>query len=251
MATPARTAPEPIRIDRPAVEELATSLRGDLIGPDDPAYDGHRRVWNGSIDRHPALIARCTGVEDVRAAVGFARTHGLLVAVRGGGHSFPGYSVCDAGMVIDLSPMKRIRVDAATRTARVGAGVLLGELDRETQAHGLAVPAGIVTHTGIAGLTLGGGIGWIMRKHGLTIDNLLSVEMVTADGASVGGERHQQRRPVLGGSRWRRQLRDRDRVRVPAAPAGTRCLRRSGLLADGAGPRGTALLPRLDRRLPR
>ncbi|TWF81165.1 FAD/FMN-containing dehydrogenase [Pseudonocardia hierapolitana] len=185
MATPARTAHESVRLDRPAVEELATGLRGELIGPDDPAYDEHRRVWNGSIDRHPALIARCTGVEDVVAAVGFARTHGLLVAVRGGGHSFPGYSACDAGMVIDLSPMKRIRVDPATRTARVGAGVLLGELDRETQAHGLAVPAGIVTHTGIAGLTLGGGIGWIMRKYGLTIDNLLSVEMVTADGESV------------------------------------------------------------------
>jgi FAD/FMN-containing dehydrogenase len=185
MATPAKTAHEPIRVGRPAVEELATGFRGDLIDPDDPAYEQHRRIWNGSIDRHPALIARCTGVEDVEAAVRFARTHGLLVAVRGGGHSFPGYSVCDGGMVIDLSPMKRIRVDTATRTARVDAGVLLGELDRETQAYGLAVPAGIVTHTGIAGLTLGGGIGWIMRKYGLTIDNLLSVEMVTADGESV------------------------------------------------------------------
>jgi FAD/FMN-containing dehydrogenase len=127
MATPTK---EPIRLDRRAVEEFGTVLRGDLIGPLDPGYEQHRRVWNGSIDRRPALIARCAGPEDVRAAVGFARTHGLLVAVRGGGHSFPGYSVCDGGMVIDLSPMKRIRVDADARTVRVDAGVLLGELDR-------------------------------------------------------------------------------------------------------------------------
>jgi FAD/FMN-containing dehydrogenase len=185
MATPTRTAHEPVRLDQRAVKELGTALRGELIGPHDPAYEQHRRVWNGSIDRRPALIARCAGAADVRAAVRFARTHDLRVAVRGGGHSFPGYSVCDDGMVIDLSPMKGVRVDPATRTARVRAGVLLGELDRETQAFGLAVPAGIVTHTGISGLTLGGGIGWIMRKYGLTIDNLLSVEMVTADGASV------------------------------------------------------------------
>jgi FAD/FMN-containing dehydrogenase len=185
MATPTRTAHEPVRLDQRAVKELGPALRGDLIGPHDPAYEQHRRVWNGSIDRRPALIARCAGAADVRAAVRFARTHDLRVAVRGGGHSFPGYSVCDGGMVIDLSPMKGVRVDPATRTARVHAGVLLGELDRETQAFGLAVPAGIVTHTGVSGLTLGGGIGWIMRKYGLTIDNLLSVQMVTADGGSV------------------------------------------------------------------
>lgn len=172
-------------IGRIAVDELQASFRGDLVSPADAGYDEHRRVWNGSIDRHPALIARCTGVADVRAAIRFARLHGLRAAVRGGGHSFPGLSVCDDGMVIDLAPMKGIRVDPVARTARVQAGVLLGELDRETQEFGLAVPSGIVTHTGVAGLTLGGGIGWIMRKHGLTVDQLISVDLVTVDGELV------------------------------------------------------------------
>jgi FAD/FMN-containing dehydrogenase len=172
MSTLIRRKAESIRLDRRAVDEFATVLRGNLLEPSDDAYERHRRVWNGSIDRHPALIVRCAGVADVIAAVRFARTHGLLMAVRGGGHSFPGYSVCDGGMVVDLSPMKGIRVDPVARTVRAQAGVLLGELDRETQQFGLAVPAGIVTHTGLAGLTLGGGIGFIMRRYGLTIDNL-------------------------------------------------------------------------------
>jgi FAD/FMN-containing dehydrogenase len=142
-------------------------------------------MWNGSIDRHPALIARCAGVADVMEAVRFARSHGLLVAVRGGGHSYPGLSVCDGGLVIDLSLMKGVRVDPEARTVRAQAGLLLGELDREAQAFGLAVPAGFVSHTGRAGLTLGGGIGFFMRKFGLTIDNLLSVDLITADGEFV------------------------------------------------------------------
>src|SRR5687768_13811892 len=157
-----------------ALDQLQETFRGEVLGPDDVGYDEHRKVWNGSIDRRPGVIARCAGVADVRAAVRFAREQDLLVAVRGGGHSFPGLSTCDDGMLIDLGPMKGIRVDPGSRTARVQAGVLLGELDRETQAFGLAVPSGIVTHTGVAGLTLGGGIGWIMRKYGLTIDNLVS-----------------------------------------------------------------------------
>ncbi|WP_129668413.1 FAD-binding oxidoreductase [Phytoactinopolyspora endophytica] len=164
---------------------LESSLVGELIRPSDPDYDRHRRVWNGSIDRRPSLIARCAGTADVAATVRFAREHELLTAVRSGGHSFPGLSVCDGGIVVDLSMMKGVRVDPERRTVRVQAGVLIGELDRETQAFGLAVPAGIVTHTGVAGLTLGGGIGWIMRKYGLTIDQLLSVDVVTADGESV------------------------------------------------------------------
>lgn len=172
-------------MDGTAVDELQTSFRGEIIRPDDAGYDEHRKVWNGSIDRRPALIARCTGVADVRAAIRLARSQDLLVAVRGGGHSFPGLSVCDNGMLIDLGPMKGIRVDPDARTVRVQAGVLLGELDRETQEFGLAVPSGIVTHTGVAGLTLGGGIGWVMRKHGLTIDQLLSVDVITADGELV------------------------------------------------------------------
>ncbi|HBH59364.1 MAG TPA: FAD-linked oxidase [Arthrobacter bacterium] len=172
-------------IDGAAVDELQASFRGEIVRPDDAGYDEHRKVWNGSIDRRPALIARCTGIADVRAAVRLARSQDLLVAVRSGGHSFPGLSVCDDGMLIDLGPMKEIRVDPEARTVRVQAGVLLGELDRETQESGLAVPSGIVTHTGMAGLTLGGGIGWVMRKYGLTIDQLLSVDMVTADGGLV------------------------------------------------------------------
>jgi len=174
-----------VTLDEAALAQLGTSLRGEVVRPVDASYDEHRRVWNGSIDRRPSLIVRCAGVADVIAAVRFAREHGLLVAVRGGGHSFPGHSVCDDGMVIDLSLMKGTRVDPEARTARAQAGVLLGELDRETQQFGLAAPAGIVTHTGLAGLTLGGGIGWIMRKYGLTIDQLLSVDMVTAEGEFV------------------------------------------------------------------
>ena len=173
------------RLDSHTVDELAATLRGELVRPGDGIYDEHRRVWNGSIDRYPALIARCAGVADVIAAVRFARTHDLLVAVRGGGHSFPGLSTTDGGILIDLSLMKGIRVDPQARTVRAQAGVLLGELDRETQAFGLAVPAGIVTHTGLAGLTLGGGIGFLMRKFGLTIDNLLSVDLITAEGEFV------------------------------------------------------------------
>jgi FAD/FMN-containing dehydrogenase len=172
-------------VDAAAMEDLRTSFGGEVIGPADGGYEEHRAVWNGSIDRRPDVIARCAGVADVRAAVRFGREHGLLVAVRGGGHSFPGLSVCDGGLLIDLGPMKGIRVDPEAGTVRAQAGVLLGDLDRETQAFGLAVPAGIVTHTGLAGLTLGGGIGWIMRKHGLTIDQLASVDVITADGEFV------------------------------------------------------------------
>lgn len=181
MTAPASAA----LIDDTALAELRSTFAGELIRPGDPAYEEQRRVWNGSIDRRPALVARCTGVADVLAAVRFARDRGLLTAVRSGGHSFPGLSTCDGGIVIDLRPMRGIRVDPASRTARAQAGTLLGELDRETQAFGLAAPSGIVTHTGMAGLTLGGGIGWIMRKHGLSIDRLVSVDLVTASGELV------------------------------------------------------------------
>ncbi|MEU7555172.1 FAD-binding oxidoreductase [Streptomyces sp. NPDC044571] len=176
---------EPVRLDDSAYHELARSFRGSLVRAGDATYEERRRVWNGAIDRHPALIAPCTGPGDVAAALKWATDTGALVAVRSGGHSFPGHSVCDGGVVIDLSPMKDIRVDPETRTARVRAGVLLGELDRATQPFGLAVPSGIVTHTGVAGLTLGGGIGWLSRKYGLSVDQLLSVELVTARGEQV------------------------------------------------------------------
>ena len=171
--------------DRSALRDLRACFQGDLIRRGDASYEQQRRVWNGSIDRHPAVIARCTSAADAIAALRFAGRTGLPLAVRGGGHSFPGLSVCDAGVVIDLRPMNGIRVDPEAREATVQAGVLLGELDRATQAFGLAVPAGIVTHTGVSGLTLGGGIGWLMRKLGLTIDQLLSAELITASGDVV------------------------------------------------------------------
>jgi FAD/FMN-containing dehydrogenase len=166
-------------------ERLRDCVHGPVIGPEDEGYDEARSIWNGAIDRHPAWIVRCTGVADVVAAVRFARERDLPVAVRSGGHGVGGHSLCDGGLVIDLWLMKGIRVDPASRTARAEAGVLWGELDRETQHFGLATVGGIVTHTGIAGLTLGGGIGWLMRKHGATVDNLLSADVVTATGEVV------------------------------------------------------------------
>ena len=167
------------------LERLRDCFNGAVIGPGDDSYDEARSIWNGAIDRRPAGIAQCAGVADVVAAVRYARERDLLVAVRSGGHGVGGHALCDGGLVIDLSPMRGIRVDPAARTARAEAGVLWGELDRETQLFGLATVGGIVTHTGIAGLTLGGGIGWLMRKYGATVDNLLSVDLVTADGELV------------------------------------------------------------------
>lgn len=169
-------------LEEAAVEEFKSSLRGELLRPGDEGYDEARAIWNGMIDKRPALIARCTGVADVIDAVNFARTNNLLVSVRGGGHNVAGKAVSDGGLMIDLSLMKGIHVDPKARTARAQPGVTWGDLDRDTQAFGLAAPGGIVSTTGIAGLTLGGGIGWLSRKHGLTSDNLLSVDIVTADG---------------------------------------------------------------------
>jgi FAD/FMN-containing dehydrogenase len=164
------------------LEDLRESFRGELIHRDHSGYELARRVWNGNVDRRPALIARCTGVADVQAAVNFARTNGLLVSVRGGAHSAPGYGTNDGGLVIDISPMKGIRVDPQSRSVRAEGGVIWRELDRETQVFGLATTGGTVSNTGIAGLTLGGGLGWLMGKHGLTVDNLISADVVTADG---------------------------------------------------------------------
>jgi FAD/FMN-containing dehydrogenase len=169
-------------LEEATVQKLADSLRGPLLGPGEPGYDEARKVWNGMIDRRPALIARCAGVADVIAAVGFARAHDLLVSVRGGGHKITGNAVCDGGLMIDLSGMKSVRVDPARRTARAEAGLTWGEYNHETQAFGLASTGGVVSTTGIAGLTLGGGLGWLMGKHGLSCDNLLSADLVTADG---------------------------------------------------------------------
>ncbi len=167
------------------VMELRTRFRGALLRPGEDGYDEARRIWNGAIDRHPALIARCAGADDVVEAVRFAREHELLVSVRGGGHAVAGYAVCEGGMMIDLSHMKSVRVDPQARVARAAGGMLWGEFDRATQRFGLATTGGVISHTGIGGLTLGGGLGHLMRKHGLTVDNLLSVDLVNAEGKLV------------------------------------------------------------------
>ncbi|WP_028583693.1 FAD-binding oxidoreductase [Desulfogranum mediterraneum] len=165
------------------IDALRERFRGTLITPEDSSYEDCRKVWNGIFDKCPALIARCISTGDVIQAVNFARENGLLVAVRGGGHNSAGKATCDHGIMIDLSLMRRVHVDRERQLARVDGGALLGDVDSETQLHGLAVPAGIVSHTGLGGLALGGGFGWISRKYGLTVDNLVSAEVVTADGA--------------------------------------------------------------------
>jgi FAD/FMN-containing dehydrogenase len=157
-------------------------FRGTVITPDCDGYDEARTLWNGAVDRRPRVVARCGGAADVAAAVRFARDHDLEIAVRGGGHNVAGTATCDDGIVIDLSAMRAVSVDPIGRTALVQGGALWGDVDHETQAHGLATTGGIVGHTGVGGLTLGGGIGWLMRKHGLAIDNLVEAEVVTAEG---------------------------------------------------------------------
>jgi FAD/FMN-containing dehydrogenase len=169
-------------LDSSATRSFAQSIKGELLTSDSPGYDQARAIWNAMIDRRPALIARCATADDVVKSVRFARQHGLLLAVRGGGHNIAGNAICEGGLVIDLSKMKAVTVDAAKKTARVEGGATLGEMDAATQAHGLAVPSGINSTTGVAGLTLGGGFGWLSRKYGLTIDNLISVQIVTANG---------------------------------------------------------------------
>jgi FAD/FMN-containing dehydrogenase len=165
-----------------ALEDLRSALRGEVLLPRDPGYDGARQIFNAMIDHRPALIARCAGAADVVACLDFARASALEVSIRGGGHNVSGRAVCEGGLMIDLAPMKSVRVDPQGRTVRAEPGLPLGELDRDCQRFGLATPTGIVSATGIAGLTLGGGVGWLGGKHGLACDNLLSVDIVTADG---------------------------------------------------------------------
>lgn len=174
-----RDAPE---LDDRAVQNLRSRFKGALLGPSDEGYDVARKVWNGAIDKRPALIARCTGVADVQAAVRFGREQELLVSVRGGGHQVAGHAVAEGGLMIDLSLMRGVRVDPEAKVARAAGGCLLGDLDRATQIYGLATTAGVVSVTGIGGLTLGGGIGWLQGRHGFTVDNVRSIDLVTAEG---------------------------------------------------------------------
>ena len=165
--------------------ELKSDFRGDLIVPNDPRYEEARAVFNAAIDRHPALIARCADEEDVVRALEFARSEGLLMSVRGTGHNVAGFAVCEGGLVIDLSRMKGIAVNPSERTVRAEGGCTWGEVNDALQPHGLAATGGFVSVTGVSGLTLGGGLGWLVRKHGLALDNLLSAQVVLADGRLV------------------------------------------------------------------
>ena len=167
------------------IDEFKTHFQGEVLLPDDAGYDEVRQIWNAMVDRKPAVIARCASTEDVIRAIQFGRTQNLLISIRGGGHNIAGNAVCDDGLMIDLSLMKDVQVDPTTRTASVGPGCTLGDFDRAVQVHGLATPLGINSTTGVAGLTLGGGFGWLSRKYGMTIDNLISAEVVTADGRQL------------------------------------------------------------------
>jgi hypothetical protein len=180
------------------IDDLRASVRGQLLTASDEGYEQARRVWNGAFDRRPALIVRCAGASDVVQAVNFGRSQDLLIAVRAGGHSLSGQSVCDGGLMIDLSPMRGVRVDPTARTARVESGALLGDLDRESQAFGLATPAGRVSHTGVAGLTLGGGFGRLTPRFGLSCDNLRAADVITANGAFVRTRADENRELLWG-----------------------------------------------------
>ena len=204
-----------------AVTELASGFSGQLLQPSDAGYEDARKVHNGLVDKRPALIARCRGVADVVDAVKLARRMNLEVAVRGGGHNVAGRATVDGGLMIDLMPMKGIHVDSRSRTVRAQGGVTWAELNRETQLHGLAVTGGVVSTTGIAGLTLGGGLGWLMGKYGLALDNLLSVELVTADGKVLRTSKDEEPDLFWAVARRRRQFRRCNVVRVPASSGGS------------------------------
>lgn len=201
MTSTSQLSPAARPVSADGLASLRRAFTGALVTPDDAGYDEARRIWNGKIDRRPAAVARCATSADVAAVVRWAGEHGALVAVRGGGHSAAGFSTCDGGVVIDLSPMKAIAVDPAGRRAEAGGGVTWGELDAATQPHGLAAPGGVFSRTGIAGLTLGGGYGWLRSTYGLACDNLVAAEVVTADGRVIVAEEGGDHADLLWGLR--------------------------------------------------
>ncbi len=217
-----------LELDAGAAQGLRAALRGPVLLASDPGYDETRAIWNAMIDRRPALIVRCLGASDVIACVRFAREHGLALSVRGGGHNIAGLALAEGGLLVDLSLMRGVFVDAAARIARAQGGCLLGDVDRETQLHGLAAVLGFVSATGIGGLTLGGGFGYLSRRFGWTSDSVRSLELVTAEGQLVRASEKENAGPLLGPARRRRQLRRRHRHRLRAA-------------AGGAGDRTAAL----------
>ena len=242
MITPSATT-----LDEGMIAELRQGMRGALITPDDPDYDEARAVRNGLIDRRPALIAQPTGTADVVACVNFAREHGLLLSVRGGAHNVAGNAVNDGGLVIDLARMRGVFVDPDARTARVQGGATWGDVDHETQLYGLAVPGGVVSTTGIGGLTIHGGYGHLRRTYGLSLDSLLSVEIVTADG-QVRTARATENPDLFWAVRRRQQIRRDHQFRVPPSPdRPRRPALRAGLRAGGRSP-GHPRLARFRRR---
>jgi FAD/FMN-containing dehydrogenase len=219
-----------------SVEDLAAGVRGEVLLPNHPGYESARRLWNGMFDKRPALIVRCAGASDVIRAVNFAREHELLTAVRAGGHSLSGKSTCDGGILIDLQPMQGVRVDPVARRAYLETGSLLGQLDHECQAFGLATPTGTVSDTGAAGLTLGGGLGRLGRRFGLSCDNVVGADVVTAAGALVHASESENADLLWGLRGWRRQLRRGDLAGIPAAPGRPNRVGGRHRLADRAGP---------------
>ena len=226
--------------------ELDQGLRGQLVRPEDEGYDEARSIWNGAHDQRPALIVQCAGVADVMRAVDFARSENLIVAVRGGGHSLPGYSTCDDGIVIDLSGMTAVRVDPARRTAAAEGGCTWADFDHETQAFGLAVTGGLVSSTGIAGFTLGGGIGWLMRQVGLTCDNLLAADVVTADGQLVHASEDENPELLWGLRGGGGNFGIATSLEYRPASRRTDAAGRPDLLCGRPRRTGPAVLPRLD-----
>jgi FAD binding domain len=232
-----------------SLEKLRTDVRGAVLCPGQDGYDAARTIPNAMIDRRPAVIVRCAGAGDVIACVRFAREHDLLVAVRGGGHSVAGKSVCDNGLMIDLSAMKGMRVDPARRTVRAQTGLTLGEFDRETQAFGLATTLGVVSKTGIAGLTLGAGWGNLHAKYGLALDNVIGADVVTADGRLLTANASENA-DLFWGVRGRGQPGYRDFTGIPLARSGSRARWRR-FLSGGKSPRSSSLLSGICRNDPR